>query len=199
MKFKHIVNQYYLKFVSLLLILTLLNQCGLYRKTDARKVPVNAKQRVQKNLEEGKRIKFADLTKGSGKFEFATANEMWRATIDVLDFIPLTSADYGGGVIITDWYNENNSNDSLKIMVRFLSNEIRADGLKITVYNKKCDTENVTNCKTNIDNNSTISEELKLAVLRKAAMYKNQNIEKEVEEYKKDNAGKPDVEKRTKF
>ena len=78
------------------------------------------------------------LVKGSGNFEFASSNEMWRATVDILDFMPLANADYGGGVIITDWYNENKKNESIKIMVQFLSNEIRADGLKVTVYNKVC-------------------------------------------------------------
>ena len=32
---------------------------------------------------------------------------MWRAAMDVLDFVPLTTADYGGGIIITDWYSDD--------------------------------------------------------------------------------------------
>jgi hypothetical protein len=179
------------RILPLILVLLLLNECGLYKKTDARKVPANAKDRVQKNLEEGKRIKFGQFTgKGSGTFEFASSNEMWRATMDVLDFIPLSNADYGGGVIITDWYNESDNNNSLKIMVQFLSNEIRADGLKIIVYNKTCNDDNMNSCKTNIDNGD-ISEELKLAILKKAALYKTQTKKKETEEYKKKNKGKP--------
>ena len=118
--FSHIL----IKTTILSVIFLMLNQCGIYKKTDARKVPVNAKERVKKNLEEGRRIKFGQLgMKGSGKFEFATSNEMWRATVDILDFMPLANADYGGGVIITDWYNEGNKkNESIKIMVQFLSN-----------------------------------------------------------------------------
>ena len=167
-------------------------QCGLYKKTDARKVPTNAKDRVKKNLEEGKRIKFGQLgSRGSGKFEFATSNEMWRATVDILDFMPLANVDYGGGVIITDWYNENNkNNESIKIMVQFLSNEIRADGLKITVYNKICKMDNLTNCSTKVDTQNDISQELKLAILRKAAELKLSATQKEVEEYRKKNKGK---------
>ena len=96
-----------------LILLFFLAECGLYKKTDARKVPVNAKDRVQKNIEEGRRIKFGNLGKsGSGSFEFATSNEMWRATVDILDFIPLANADYGGGVIITDWYQDETKNIS---------------------------------------------------------------------------------------
>ena len=167
-------------------------QCGIYKKTDARKIPTNAKERVKKNLEEGRRIKFGQLgNKGSGKFEFATSNEMWRATVDILDFMPLANADYGGGVIITDWYNDNNKkNESIKIMVQFLSNEIRADGLKITIYNKVCDKTNISVCSTKVDNQNDIGQELKLAILKKAAELKIYSTQKEVKEYRKKNQGK---------
>ncbi len=170
----------------------MVSQCGIYKKTDARKVPTNAKDRVKKNLEEGRRIKFGQLGgKGSGNFEFATSNEMWRATVDILDFMPLANADYGGGVIITDWYNKDNkSNESIKIMVQFLSNEIRADGLKVTVYNKICDQNNLTNCSTTVSKDNDIGQELKLAILRKAAELKINTTQKEVEEYRKKNQGK---------
>ena len=176
------------------LIILILNQCGIYRKTDARKIPTNAKERVKKNIEEGRKIKFGQLgSKGSGKFEFATSNEMWRATVDILDFMPLSNADYGGGVIITDWYNENSSeNESIKIMVQFLSNEIRADGIKITVYNKICNSNNNTNCSTSVDDDNSIGQELKLAILRKAAELKTLDTQKKVEEYRKKNKSKPD-------
>ena len=181
------------KITAFVIIILMFNQCGMYRKTDARKVPTNAKERVKKNLEEGKRIKFGQLGggKGSGNFEFATSNEMWRATVDILDFMPLANADYGGGVIITDWYNdESKKNESIKIMVQFLSNEIRADGLKVTVYNKICDNVNLTNCSTSVNDNNDIGQELKLAILKKAAELKIYSTQKEVEEYRKKNQGK---------
>ena len=176
------------------LVILILNQCGIYKKTDARKIPTNAKERVKKNIEEGKKIKFGQLgSKGSGKFEFATSNEMWRATVDILDFMPLSNADYGGGVIITDWYNENSTqNESIKIMVQFLSNEIRADGIKVTVYNKRCSPNNNTNCSTSVDNENSIGQELKLAILRKAAELKTLDTQKKVEEYRKKNKAKQD-------
>ena len=174
------------KFSYLILILLFLTQCGLYKKTDARKVPVNAKDRVQKNLEEGRRIKFGNLgNPRSGEFEFATSNEMWRATIDILDFMPFDNADYGGGVIITDWYKADASNDSIKIMVQFLSNEIRADGLKVIVYKKSCKMLNgVTNCSTN-SQESIIGQEIKLAILKQASKIKNESTDKNVEEFRK--------------
>ena len=177
----------YKKILVITLLLGFLSECGIYRKTDARKVPVNANDRVQKNLEEGKRIRFGKgMGGGSGNFEFATSNEMWRATMEILDFIPLNNADYGGGIIITDWYNENNDqSDSVKIMVRFLSNEIRADGLKVTVYKKKCKLNSgILNCSTQIDN-SEIGSELKLAILKKASIFKNASQKKDKEEFMK--------------
>ena len=151
---------YLLKFFVLLVALLLLNQCGIYRKTDARKVPVNANERVKKNMEEGRRIKFGQLggLGNSGKFEFATSNEMWRATIDVLDFLPLSNVDYSGGIIISDWYSSSNlDNESIKISLRFVSNEIRSDSLKVTVFTKLCTSDN--NCRV-ITQNSKIEEEL---------------------------------------
>jgi len=184
------LNKILYKFSLLTLILALLSQCGLYKKTDSRKVPINAKDRVAKNLEEGKKISFFKGDKGSGKFEFASSNEMWRATVEILDFIPLANADYGGGVIITDWYSENNSdNDSVKIMVQFLSNEIRADGIKVTVYNRSCPSGQLSNCSVS-SNENLIGQELKLAILKKAAELKTLSDAKKVEEYRKKNIGK---------
>jgi len=173
-------------FSFIFLILIFLNQCGIYRPVDARKIPGNAKDRVQKNIEEGRSIKFGNLTKGgSGEFEFASSNEMWRATIEMLDFIPLTSADYGGGIIITDWYNDGSSeNESIKIMVRFLSNEIRADGIKVTVYKKNCLKDNNSSCSTSTNNE--LSDEIKLAILKKASLFKNNTDKANAEKYKKE-------------
>ena len=109
------INPNFMTFFQLfciILVSMFLNQRGIYKKSDARKIPTNANDRVQKNLEEGRRIKFGNIGKGgSGKFEFASSNEMWRATIDILDFVPLNNVDYGGGIVITDWYNEQNEDN----------------------------------------------------------------------------------------
>jgi len=175
--------------ILILMISIFLNHCNFWRPADARKVPTNDKERVQKNIEEGKSVKLSNLGKGmggSGNFEFATSNEMWRATIDILDFVPLTSADYGGGVVITDWYSSGGSNDSLKIMVQFLSNEIRADGIKVVVYNKVCIDDDTLKCETEI-NQSTVGQELKLAILRRASAIKNKELKVKTEQYRKEN------------
>ena len=84
---------------------------------------------------------------GGGVFEFASSNELWRASLDTIDFMPLASVNYSGGIIITDWYStDQNSNESIKISIRFLTNEIRSDALDIKVFNKKCVTQS--NCVT---------------------------------------------------
>ena len=186
------INEIFTKICFLFFILIFFNQCGIWDPADARKVPVNAKDRVAKNIEEGRSIKFGKLGGGgTGKFDFASSNEMWRATIEILDFVPLSSADYGGGIVITDWYNDTqNQNESIKIMVHFLSNEIRADGIKVVVYDRFCKDSNMLNCQTSV-NNSEVSEEIKLAILKKASTFRNIENEKKAKEYRKKKPNRP--------
>ena len=166
------------KITGLLLILINLNSCGFYRPVSAKDYPPEPEKRIQKNLKEGKGFTImggTNKTKGGGDYNFATSNEMWRASLDILDFMPLTSADYGGGLIITDWYgDESNANDSIKISIRFLSNEIRADALKIKVFSKEC--EKTINCKVS-QSNPKIENELKVAILKRAAKYKKDMVD----------------------
>ena len=165
-----------LKSILLIFIAIYLNSCGIHRPVDARKVSPNANERVKQNQKEGKGITFGNiLKKKSGDFQFASSNPMWRAAIEVLDFVPLSNVDYGGGVIVTDWYNNANSNeDSIKLMIQFLTNEIRADGIKVNIYKRRCVTEN--NCATSLLN-SNLNNEIKLAILKKAAILKRKSIE----------------------
>ena len=164
------------KLIGLFLILINLNSCGIYRPVSAKDYPPEPEKRVQKNLQEGKGFTLMGANKkGDGNFNFATSNEMWRASLDILDFMPLTSADYGGGLIITDWYNDgSNTSDSVKISIRFLSNEIRADALSIKVFSKQC--EKTINCKV-LQSNPEIESELKVAILKRAAKYKKDMID----------------------
>ena len=164
--------------ITLLLMFLQLNSCGIYRPVDAKKFPPEPQKRVQKNLQEGRGFTLMGglgNDKKGGDFNFATSNEMWRASLDILDFMPLTSADYGGGLIITDWYNDETSSDqSVKISIRFLSNEIRTDALKITVFSKECE-KNI-NCRIS-QSNPKIENELKVSILKRAAKYKKNMID----------------------
>ena len=153
-----------------------LSSCGIYKPTDAREFPPEPEKRVQKNMDEGRGFRIFNDQKGGGNFDFATSNELWRASLDTLDFMPLLSADYGGGILITDWYNENNNyEDFIKISVRFLTNEIRSDALSVKVYTKKC--ENLNKCTVN-ENNPEIRDKLISTILTKASKYKKNKKEK---------------------
>jgi len=143
---------------------------------DARKFPADPKERVKKNLEEGRGFTlneaFGKATKG-GVFDFASSNELWRASLDVIDFMPLSSVNYSGGIIITDWYlDENNPNESIKISIRFLTNEIRSDALDIKIFTRKCK-NNSLNCKI-IETNKILVTEIKKQILKKAALYEKE-------------------------
>lgn len=158
------------KILLLCLLVYTLNSCGIYRPTDAREFPPEPEKRVQKNLEEGRGFRLFNNDSKGGVFDFASSNELWRASLDTLEFMPLISADYGGGIIITDWYNENNNyEDYIKISVRFLTNEIRSDALNIKIYTKKC--QNLNNCIIN-ENNPEIKKKLLSTILAKASKYK---------------------------
>jgi hypothetical protein len=170
---------------KIILILTLssflLNSCGgKLPGADARKYPEDPKKRIEQNIAEGKSFRAGNLMnigngKGSGVFDFASSNELWRASLDIIDFMPLTSVNYSGGIIVTDWYStDQSSNESIKISIRFLSNEIRADALDIKVFNKKCLTQS--NCVIS-EKDGNITTELKEKILKTAAIYEKNKKE----------------------
>ena len=157
--------------VSLMILVTSCSGAFKPKKVDTRETPINAEERARKNVNEGKGTSLGDLVSGArGKtnYEFSTSNPMWRASLELLDFLPLTTVDYSGGLIITDWYSENNSNEALKITVRFLDNEIRSENIKVIVHKKTCSTD--TNCSTLLLTNNKISEELLVSIIKKAAI-----------------------------
>ena len=155
-------------------LLSFLNSCRIWDPADARKVSPNADERVKKNLEEGKGITLGGALGGGSRtnYQFASSNPMWRATLEILDFLPLSNVDYSGGIITTDWYNEGTGSDeSIKITIRFLSNEIRADGIKVIVHKKKCNIKQ--KCTVN-KISSALEYELQVAILKKAAIFEKQ-------------------------
>ena len=179
-----------MKKLTLLLIAAafILTSCGIYKRSDVKDNPVNVKERVKKNIEEGRGIRFGKKGMQGGTFDFASSNELWRASIDILDFVPFTNASYSGGIIITDWFSGpskvENEKRMLKITVRFLTNEIRADALKINIHEKICKLNTVNDCNVN-KISSNIENEIKLAILKKAALLQRGEYKKEAEEYRK--------------
>ena len=178
------MKKYFTKSNLFLLIFAtfFLNSCKGLPGADARKVSADPRERVQKNIEEGRGFRLmGSLKKNSGEFDFASSNELWRASLDTLDFMPLALANYSGGIIVTDWYSDNDvNNESVKISVRFLSNEIRSDALSIKVFYKNCSVQQ--SCKIT-DRSGVLSNDLTKKILTKAALYEKENQSKKKVKY----------------
>ena len=165
----------------------LLNSCA--NRGDARKSPPDPKLRVKRNMEEGRGFRLMDSVnkKGSTNYEFASSNELWRASLDAIDFMPLSSVNYSGGIIISDWYsNDENNNESVKISIRFLTNEIRSDALDVKVFKKICKVNN--GCKIT-ESSGELIKELKRKILKTAKIYETQKENKNFKPYKATDLG----------
>jgi hypothetical protein len=174
-------------FIYLILLLLTFSGCSnnIFRRADVKDTPINVNDRVKKNIEEGRGIRFGKGSSSGGTFDFASSNELWRASMDVLDFVPFSNASYSGGVLITEWFN-GNSNDKnekrdLKITVRFLTNEIRADALDINIHERKCQS-NGTGCSVN-KISSELEPKIKLAILKRAASLEKNQFSKNSKDY----------------
>ena len=175
-----------IKSILIVLIVFALTSCsqGFFKTGDARKNPPDPRERVKKNIEEGKGFRLNNsLSRNRGtNFEFASSNGLWRASLEVLDFMPLTSANYSGGIIITDWYSEQgNIDESIKITIRFLSNEVRSDALDVDIFYKKCIANN--NCKIS-KQEGQLKKEITKQILAKAAVYQKQVKDKNFKPYR---------------
>ena len=160
------------KFFTSIILLLFLTDCSkdVFKKVDTRKRPVNAQERARQNVEEGRGVSINKLLKrgGNTNFQFSSSNPMWRASLEILDFIPLNTVDYSGGMIISDWYSDGSqNNESIKITIRFLDNEVRSDSVKIIVHKKKC--QSAQSCRVDLLKNSVIVQELQSSIIRKAA------------------------------
>ena len=142
----------------LIFLTILIGSCAKKDSTtgEIENIEINPSKRAEAAAAKGGGI-FGDINnkRSSNTFEFATSNVLWRATLKSLDFLPLTNADYSGGVIIYDWYSQtNNPREQIKISIQFLSNEIRSDSIKITAHKKICD--NMDRCSnSNVDQKFT--------------------------------------------
>jgi len=166
----NLINRFFL--LSVLLVFLTSCEALKYKPVSAKDYPPDPKERVRKNIEEGRGIRLFDGDeKKGGTFDFASSNPLWRASLDTISFLPLISANYSGGIIISDWYSGNNENEAIKITIRFLTNEIRADALEIKVFQKRCGVQS--NCAIT-ENDGEIVKDLKKNILRKAAIYEKE-------------------------
>ena len=170
------------KFLALITMLLFLSSCNAlkYRPVDAKEYPPDPKLRVKKNMEEGRGFRLMGGEKKGGVFDFASSNPLWRASLDTISFLPLASANYSGGIIISDWYSGDGTNESIKITIRFLTNEIRADALEIKVFSKKCGTQS--DCSIT-ESNGQIVRDLKKSILKKAAVFEKEFKDKNKKKY----------------
>ena len=175
-------NSIFFKIIILSFILISSQSCNIYKPTNARDVPLNPEERVKKNMEEGRGLRLSSLGKNRTNFQFASSNPMWRASLDVLEFAPLLNANYSGGIIITDWISSEDpkSNEFYKITIKFLSNEIRADALKIILHEKNCNTNNL--CKVSELSSNVAESQISSKILRLAALYEKGDAKKLNEE-----------------
>jgi len=181
----------FFKYILLITLSISISSCSYFNKDkdknenkEDEKVVIKKKRRdhnLKKRAEEyeggivfGKKGVFS---RGSAA-QFAAENVLWRASIETLDFVPLITANYSGGIIITDWYSNSKSNDSIKIQVNFKSNELKASSLQIKSFKKVCGQLNQS-CKiSNLNNN--FNSKIKNQILETA-----KNIKIKLEETKK--------------
>ena len=165
----------FIKIIACFFLFSLIVSCGGFKKVDTRKVPISGIERAKQNVKEGRGVGIGQIInkgRGSTNYEFSTSNPMWRATLDILDFLPLSTVDYSGGVIISDWYTDNSDkNQALKITVRFLSNTVQSNSIKVTVHKKKCSVNQTCNVELF---KSRIQEELIASILKEATILQKQ-------------------------
>ena len=174
-------------FIYLILLLLAFSGCSkkIFKRADVKDTPINVNDRVKKNIEEGRGIRFGKGSSKGGTFDFASSNELWRASMDVLDFVPFSNASYSGGILITEWFdgnsNDKNEKRDLKITVRFLTNEIRSDALDISIHERKCQS-NGTSCSVN-KIKSELEPQIGLAILKRAAILEKKQFSKNSKDY----------------
>jgi hypothetical protein len=171
----------FFKISLLLLTLGFINGCNKSQPDaeDQKIIDPNPANRAKEFAEKGGGL-FGDINNRKSRsttVDFASSNVMWRATLKTLEFLPLSNTDYSGGIIVYDWYSQtNNPRELIKISVRFLSNELRSDSIKITAHKKICDSAD--KC-----SNSTLDEKfsdvIKENILASARSIKIEEAKKE--------------------
>ena len=166
-------------FLSFLIII--LSSCKSNEKKDGitgnqEKFEPNAEVRAREFADKNPITLFKDSKDRNTNFDFGTSNVLWRASLKTLDFIPLATVDYSGGIIITDWYSEGKLNkEQIKIQIRFVSTELRSESIQVISYKKICETNN--EC-INIAGNENFNREIKDLIVNTARQIKIEESKK---------------------
>ena len=146
------------------------SQDGVLNK---KRIEPNMDERMRKARDAGGGIFNSSRSKSSTTFEFASSNVLWRATLGAFDSLPIANVDYSGGMILTDWYsNDQNSKESIKIKVQFTSNELSTSSLSVISHKRTCEFEN---CKISMLNNE-FNSKIKNTILEKARFLEQQKV-----------------------
>ena len=165
----------------LLFLLTFFTHCAKVDPVTGEKVLVETDTRKKsREFVDKQGGLFGEIGKGSSgtNFEFSTSNVLWRATLKSLDFLPLVNADYSGGIIVYDWYSNKNDKDSIKISVRFLSNELKSSSIMVAGHKKICDEAGKCFIE-KLDNKFT--DEIKESVISTARLLKIEDSKKDIQ------------------
>ena len=167
------INLLKIRSLKYLIFFLLIISCSKTDPVTGEKIIIdpNPQVKARQAVDQGGGI-FGDVLKGgkssnSNSYDFSSSNILWRATLKTLDFMPLLNADYQGGVIIYDWYSDNdNFKEQIKVTVRFLNNQLRSDSINIIAHKRICE-ENTTKCKT-IKLDDKFNSEIKDTILTSA-------------------------------
>jgi hypothetical protein len=100
---------------------------------------------------------------------------LWRASLDTISFMPLTSADPFGGVIISDWYEDPKTpNERFKLTVYIMDRRLRADGVKVAVFRQ---TKDASGGWADAATNATTGMQIENAILVRARQLRMQSTE----------------------
>jgi hypothetical protein len=155
--------------IVFIIILNLISCTSL--KNDGEQIEPNVQKRVEAEAKKGGGIiLFGGDKKNSGTIDFSSTNVMWRATLKTLNFLPLVSADYSAGLIVTDWYSEQKlGKEQIKIQVSFLSNDLKSESIVVSSFKRICEPNGI--C-TNSSVNESVNKEIKDSIITNARLLK---------------------------
>lgn len=140
---------YTFKILLFLGILSLSTSCSIFEKTNKNKDQEIVKEEVEANVfkkaEQNVAKKGSIFSSGTKNNDGIASinNVIWRASIESLSDIPLIQANYGSGLIITDWYSGDSfSSESIKITIAFKSDKIAVSSFKVESFKRICKSDN---------------------------------------------------------
>ena len=169
--------KYILVYVSLLVLQACSSINTESKRTDINDIIYLPGQKIERELAESKKGSFLNNVFRSSSGKTSAPNQisvnpyLWQASLEILSStMPLSSVDSNSGIIITDWYNlKSKNNERVKISVLVNSLELRADGVKVSIFKqiKNANTWNSTKV------NPKIIKNLERKIIKQAGLLAN--------------------------